>query len=349
MKTPHPDPPPQGGRESIGEYAGRRVLITGGTGFLGLNLGAALREAGAEVRTLSRSNPPSGPHPALPQRGRGNDSAWREGDSHFRGDLRDRALVEQAIEGSSVVFNLAGHSGSVSSNTEPFEDLDVNLRGQLTLLEACRRLADPPAIVFASSRLVYRPTTHMPVPESWLTGPLSLYGVHKLAGEHYHLLYEHLYGLRTVVLRITNPYGHFQRPTENRYGIINWFIHLALTDQVLPIYGEGEQLRDYVHVDDVVRAFLMAGANVGAAGMIFNVGSGTGVSFRQMAEMVVAQAGGGRIERRPWPADAARVETGDFVADVNRIAGTLGWRPTIALAGGLGGVIGQYRQMEKIR
>jgi UDP-glucose 4-epimerase len=311
-----------------GDYAGRRVLITGGTGFIGLNLATALREAGAEVRTLSRSG---------------------GGNSHFRGDLRDQALVEKAVQGSSVIFNLAAHSGSVSSNTEPFEDLDVNLKGHLTLLEACRRFPDPPVIVFASSRLVYRPATQMPVPESWLTGPLSLYGVHKLAGEHYHLLYAHLYGLRTAVLRITNPYGHVQGPAENRYGIINWFIHLSLTDQVLPVFGEGRQLRDYVHVDDVVRAFLTAGVNPAAAGKIFNVGSGVGVSFRQMAEMVVKQASSGRIELRPWPDDAARVETGDFIADVSRIGATLGWRPTAALADGLRGVIGQYRQMEKIR
>jgi UDP-glucose 4-epimerase len=188
----------------------------------------------------------------------------------------------------------------------------------------------------------------MPVSESWLTGPLSLYGVHKLAGEHYHLLYEHLYGLRTAILRITNPYGPFQGPTENRYGIINWFIHLALTDQVLPIYGDGRQLRDYIHVDDVVEAFLVAGAPGAAAGMVFNVGSGIGISFGRMAEMVVEQAGSGRIEHRPWPDEARRVETGDFVADVSRIREALGWRPTIALADGLRGVVGQYRQMEKI-
>ena len=334
------------------EYAGRRVLITGGTGFIGLNLAEALRNAGAEVRTLSRSGVIS--PPPLAGEGRVGVSPpplageGRVGAVHFRGDLRDRALVDKAIEGASVIFNLAAHSGSVSSNTEPFEDLDVNLRGHLTLLEASRRLADPPVVVFASSRLVYRPATQMPVSESWLTGPLSLYGVHKLAAEHYHLLYQHLYGLRTVVLRITNPYGHFGGPSENRYGIINWFIHLALTHQVLPIYGEGDQLRDYIHVDDVVNAFLMAGTNARATGMIFNVGSGVGVSFRQMAEMVVERAGAGRIEHRPWPDDAALVETGDFVADVSRIAGTLGWKPTTALADGLRRVIGQYREMEKI-
>lgn len=309
-------------------YAGRRVLVTGGTGFLGLNLVAALREGGADVRTLSRG---------------GGEGA------HFQGDLRDRALVEKAIKGSSVIFNLAGHSGSTSSNLEPFEDLDVNLRGQLTLLEACRHLPEPPTVVFPSSRLVYRPTTQMPVPETWLTGPLSLYGVHKLAAEHYHLLYAHLYGLKVAILRITNPYGVSPHPEDHRYSIINWFIHLAVNDQVLPVYGDGHQLRDYVHVDDVVRAFLVAGTDQRGAGQILNVGSGTGVSFRAMAETVIKAAGGGRIEARPWPDDAARVETGDFVADVARIRAALGWRPAIALDSGLREVIRQYRQMEKLR
>ena len=318
-------------------YAGKRVLVTGGTGFLGLNLVRALRAASADVRTLSRSaNSPS-------------PSGGGQGGGHFQGDLRDRALVDKAIEGASVIFNLAGHSGSTSSNLEPFEDLDVNLRGQLTLLEACRHLADPPTVVFPSSRLVYRPTKEMPVPETWLTGPLSLYGVHKLAAEHYHLLYAHLYGLKVAILRITNPYGFSPHPDEDRYSIINWFIHLAVNDHVLPVYGEGRQLRDYIHVDDVVRAFLLAGSDARAAGQIFNVGSGQGISFRTMAETVIREAGGGRIEARPWPDEAARVETGDFVADVARIKGALGWRPATALDGGLREVIRQYRQMENIR
>jgi len=324
-------------------YAQRRVLITGGTGFLGRNLVAALKEVGAKVRTLSRSSPPDPSEVA----------ELFSGVRHFRGDLRERDVVDAAVEGAQVVFNLAGHSGSISSNTEPFEDLDVNLRGQITLLEACRQLDPRPTVVFSSSRLVYRPSPQLPVPETALTGPLSLYGVHKLAAEHYHFLYAHLHRLKAVVLRITNPYGTTWSSSllvgeGGRYSIINWFIHLAVTDQVLPIYGDGHQLRDYVHVDDVTRAFLIAGANPKGAGMIFNVGSGQGVSFKTMAETVVEEAGAGRIEHRPWPAEAAMVETGDFVADVSRIAGVLGWQPTTQLAAGLRRVIGQYRQMQTV-
>src|SRR5256885_2920757 len=314
-------------------YAGRRVLVTGGTGFLGHNLVGALRAAAADVRHLHRLVNSASP------------AGGGTGGGHFQGDLRDRALVEKAIEGASVIFNLAGHSGSTSSNLEPFEDLDVNLRGQLTLLEACRHLADPPTVVFPSSRLVYRPTTQMPVPETWLTGPLSLYGVHKLAAEHYHLLYAHLYDLKVAILRITNPYGFSPHPDEDRYSIINWFIHLAVNDRVLPVYGEGHQLRDYIHVDDVVRAFLLAGTDARAAGQIFNVRSGAGGPSRTTAETLIREAGGGRIEARPWPDEAARVETGDFVADVARIKGALGWRPATGPATGLPEAIPQYRPM----
>ena len=318
---------------SAGSYAGRQVLITGGTGFIGSNLLAELLDQGARVSILARS--------PLPESG--ELGSLLKGARHFRGDVRDALLVRQAVEDQEVIFNLAGHSGSVSSNDEPFDDLDVNLRGQLELLEAVRRLGEPPVVVFASSRLVYRPAEALPVAETAPTGPVSLYGVHKLTAEMYHLLYRHLYGLRTAALRITNPYGHFQREGQNRYGIINWFIHLAVTGGELPVYGDGRQVRDYVHVDDVVRAFLAAGSDPRADGWVFNVGGGTGVAFGEMAEMVVAEAGSGRIIHRPWPEEAAKVETGDFVADIRLAEQVLGWRPAIPLTEGLRRVVAQYR------
>jgi UDP-glucose 4-epimerase len=314
-------------------YAGRRVLITGGNGFLGLNLLAALRRLGADVGILSRSEVPGG----------GELGLLAKPDRHHRGDIRDPDFVAAAVEGCAVVFNLAAHSGSISSNDEPFEDLDINLRGQLTLLEQCRLLDPLPRIVYASSRLVYQPTGDLPVCESALTGPLSLYGVHKLAGEHYHLLYRRLYGMPAVILRITNPYGAFQRGSQSRYGIINFFIHQAVHGLVLPIYGDGRQLRDYVHVDDVVRAFLAAGARDEADGKILNVGSGVGVSFQEMAEAIVRDAGSGEVKHQAWPPDAARVETGDFVADISRIGEVLGWRPAISFQEGLKAVVEHYR------
>ena len=323
--------------EQMDAYRGREVLVTGGLGFMGLNLVTALIDIGAKVRILSHSWPPSsGPLTDLLQ------------DVRFiKGDIRDETAVDEAVEGCGFVFNLAGKAGPTASNAAPFEDLDVNGRGQLVLLEACRRLAPKATIVFPSSRLVYAPTDRLPVDESAATGPLSVYGVHKLAAEHYHRIYERLYGLKTVILRITNPYGRFQRPEQNRYGIINWFIHLAVHDEALPVFGEGQQLRDYVHVQDVVRAYLLTGSSERAVGETLNVGGGQPVTFRRMAEMIVHAAKRGHIKSVPWPADAAKVETGDFAADISRVESLIGWRPSIGLEEGIIDVVRQYERADE--
>ena len=186
----------------------------------------------------------------------------------------------------------------------------------------------------------------MSAAETEPTIPLSIYGIHKLAAERYLLLYERLYGLRVTILRITNPYGPFQRPEQNRYGIINWFIHEALHDHTLTVYGDGKQLRDYIHVDDAVEAMLAAGLSPEADGKIFNVGSGRGVSFVEMAEHIIKAAGRGRLKHVEWPADAALVETGDFIADTSLIEKELGWKARIPLETGIEDVIARYAKFD---
>jgi UDP-glucose 4-epimerase len=310
-------------------YAGRLVTVTGGFGFLGANLSARLVEAGARVRVFCRSYPAREQilEPVLQRV------------EFCQGDLRDTAALERTIAGCDIVFNLAGRSGSAGSNAAPLADLEVNARGHLNLLEVCRRTNPRVRIVFASSRLVYEPSQSLPVAETAPVGPLSVYGIHKLAAEQYHLLYSRLYDLEAVVLRLTNPYGPMQRPDQSQYGIINWFIHQALSGKPLPVYGEGKQLRDYIHVGDVTRAFMLAGVNPAASGEIFNVGSGQPIAFREMAELVIHEAGRGHIESRPWPGDAAKVETGNFVADISRIQDVLQWQPDIPLREGIADVI----------
>ena len=318
-------------------FRGRDVLVTGGVGFMGLNLVTALLEVGAQVRILGRSWPPSS----------GMLADLLHEVRFVKGDIRDETAVDEAVEGCAFLFNLAGKAGPTASNAAPFEDLDVNGRGQLVILEACRRLAPQATVVFPSSRLVYAPTDRLPVDESAATGPLSVYGVHKLAAEQYHRIYARLYGLKTVILRITNPYGRFQRAEQNRYGIINWFIHLAVHDEALPVFGDGRQLRDYVHVQDVVRAFLLAGSSPKAVGKTLNVGGGHPVTFHRMAEMVVHAASRGHIKSVPWPAEAAKVETGDFSADIRAIDALLGWRPAIGLEEGITDVVRQYERADE--
>lgn len=317
-------------------YAQKRVLVTGGLGFMGFNLVRALQQTDARLSVLSRSWPP------LP----GSVESTLGGVSFFHGDIRDPAVVDEAVAGCEVIFHLAGKSGPAASNASPLEDLDVNSRGLLTLLDACRHLNNPVKIVFPSSRLVYGASPKQPTPESAPTAPLSVYGIHKWAAEQYLLLYERLYGMRVSILRITNPYGPFQRPEQNRYGVVNWFIHQAMHDQALTVYGDGAQLRDYIHVDDVVDAFLVAGAAPEADGRIFNVGSGRGISFLEMATLIVRTARRGSIKHVEWPADAAVVETGDFIADTTLIGEHLGWQARIPFEAGIKDVIERYAQLE---
>jgi nucleoside-diphosphate-sugar epimerase len=312
-------------------YSGRLVLVTGGLGFIGSNLVLRLLNSGARVRVMDHSWP-----------GAGSTALDRGTIEFLRADVRDATALQEAVHGCSVLFNLAGRSGSAASNSSPLEDLDINARGHLTILEACRQFAPELKVVFPSSRLVYAPTTQLPVAESAVIGPLSIYGIHKLVGEHYHLLYGRIHGIRSTVLRITNPYGPHQRRDQSRYGIINWFIHRALSGQDLPIYGDGSQLRDYVHVDDVVHALMTAGRSEQADGRIFNVGGGHPVAFKDMAELVIAHTHSGCIRFVEWPQDAASVETGDFVADIGLIERVLGWAPTVGLELGIEDTIRKY-------
>jgi UDP-glucose 4-epimerase len=321
-------------RDLAAAYSGKRVLVTGGLGFMGFNLVRALQAAEARLSVLS----PSWPQP-------GGLESNLSGVTFFKGDIRDAAVVEDAVGACDLIFHLAGKSGSVASNASPLDDLDVNIRGTLTLLESCRRLNAGAKIIFPSSRLVYGASAGQPTTEAAPTAPLSVYGIHKRAAEEYLLLYQRLHGVRASILRITNPYGPFQRPEQNRYGIVNWFIHEAMHDRPLPIYGNGAQLRDYIHIDDVVDAMLTAGVAPDADGRIFNVGSGRGVSFLEMAECIIRAAGRGRIQHVDWPADAALVETGDFVADTSLIAECLGWKARIPFESGIEDVIDRYGEL----
>lgn len=310
-------------------------MVTGGFGFIGSNLVLRLLQLGAEVRVLARSWPPLS---------EGLDEYEVPNVRLFKGDIRDEAVVHEAAEQCDFVFHLAGKSGASASNESPLEDLDVNCRGLLLLLNALRHLAPKAVLVFPSSRLVYAPNLPLPISELAATQPLSIYGAHKLASENYLHIYRNEFGLNSAVLRITNPYGPFQRPEQRSYGVINQFIHEAVRGQTITLFGEGEQLRDYIHIDDVVDAMVMVAASPAAWNGTYNVASGIGTSLAELARLIVEIAAGGKVEHVPWPESEARVETGDFCADVSRIKATIGWAPQVALREGIAGVISRLQK-----
>lgn len=310
------------------------VLVVGGLGFIGVNLVRRLVLEQARVTVLT------------PSRGRHAEQAdkfERQGVILVEGDLRDRELMPGLVQPQAIVFNLAGQSGAVRSMADPWSDLDVNLCGTLVLLDALRHVNPTAKLVTAGSRLEYGRLDAMPAVESVMGVPLSVHAIHKRTVDQYLRLYRELFGLRFAIARITNPYGPGQPAERTAYGIINRFIHLALADDTLTLYGDGRQLRDYIHVDDVVLALLALAESAESDGGAYNVASGSGTAMADLAAMVIEIAGGGRLAHVEWPPLAAQVEAGDFVASITRIREDIGWKPVIGLRDGLSRTVSFYR------
>ncbi len=314
--------------------ANMKVCVAGGLGFIGINLVDRLLRDGAAVTILT---PSRARHAATAA------DVERRGAKIVEGDIRDLEMMRTLVDGQDLVFNLSGQSGAVRSMEDPWSDLDLNLRGNLVLLEAVRAATSRPKVIFAGSRLQYGKPNAIPVREDQLGDPLCIHAIHKRTVEDYLKLYAHLFGVRYAVARITNPYGVGQPAGRTAYGVINRLIHLALSDQAMSIYGDGTQLRDYVHVSDVAEALIVIGLADQADGRAYNVASGTGARMIDVANDIIRIAGRGHIQHVEWPALAKQIETGDFVADVGRAAQELGWTPKWTLGAGLEDTIAHYR------
>ena len=309
-------------------YRGRHVMITGGLGFIGSNLAHHLVELGADVLLVDSLIPDYG----------GNLFNVSEIRDRLRvniADVRQSSTMNHLVRGHDVIFNLAGQVSHIDSMEDPYNDLEINCRGQLAILEACRRHNPETKVVFAGTRQVYGRPDSLPVTEQHLVRPTDINGINKAAGENYHLVYNNVFGVRACSLRLTNVYGPRQLIKHNRQGFIAWFIRQALQDGEIQIYGDGRQIRDFVYVDDVAEAFLRAGADPRADGRVFNVGGLEPIAHRDLVELLVSVAGSGRVRFVDWPPDKKAIDIGDFHADWSLIEATLGWRPMTRLRSGL--------------
>jgi nucleoside-diphosphate-sugar epimerase len=310
------------------EFEGSRALVFGGTGFLGSHIVSALQDAGARVTIFDLREPRAGAHA----------HAGADAPRTIVGNVTDPEAVRSAIAGADHIFAFAGGSGAVRSLANPIGDLRTSCEAQLVLLEAMREVAPAASVVFPGSRLEYGKARSLPVSEEHRLHGTSPYALHKIACDGYYHIYAEAHGLHTVVLRISNPYGAHTSGDSARigYGIVNRFVDMAMAGETIPLYGGGGQLRDLIFVDDVVRAVLLASVADGAWGSSVNIGSGEGVSLRDVAEAVVAEVGCGGVDvDAPWPVDAAAVETGDFYFDVSCARELLGWEPRVGLDEGV--------------
>ncbi len=316
-------------------YRGRKILVTGGAGFIGLNLVERLVELGADVTIYDY---------AMSRSAEVMAEQYRDRLRLCQGDIRDEAKVEEAVRGKDILFNLAGKSGAADSNKSSLIDLDVNCRGHLTLLEACRRINPGAAVVFPSSRLVYGRPRQLPVDEDHPLQPESFYAVHKTTVEHYLQVYARQFDLRSAVLRISNPYGPLQGHDERIYGVANKFVQAAVDNQPIRLFGDGTQKRDYLYIDDLVDALLKSGIKASSPPLVMNIGGREVVSLQQLAELIVRLAGTGSIEHVTWPEEFLSVETGNYYGCLQRAENHLAWQPVTSLEDGLGKTIERYRK-----
>ena len=312
-------------------------MITGGVGFIGSNLARRLVELGAEVLLVDSLIPDYG----------GNLYNIQDVASRLRlniADVRMQTTMEALVRNQDIIFNLAGQVSHIDSMRDPYTDLEINCRAQLSILEACRKYNRTVRVVFAGTRQVYGRPDYLPVDEKHLVRPADINGVNKAAGEYYHLLYNNVFDVRACSLRLTNVYGPRQLIKHNRQGFIGWFIRLALEGREIQVFGDGSQLRDFVYVDDAADAFLRAGASDTCDGDVFNVGGDAPISHRELTQLLVSIAGRGSVRFVEWPAEKKRIDIGSFYSDSSKFRVATGWTPAVSLADGLRRTLEFYRE-----
>ena len=317
-------------------YAGRRVLITGGLGFIGSNLARALVGLGARVTIVDSLIPEYGGN-------RRNLAGVAARVRVHLADVRDWPRLPDLIRGQDFLFNLAGQTSHMDSMTDPQTDLDINCRAQLAILEACRQHNPGIRIVFASTRQIYGRPDYLPVDERHPLRPVDVNGINKLAGESFHLLYSRVHGIAATALRLTNTIGPRMRVRDARQTFVGVWIRRLVEGEPFEVWG-GEQWRDFTYVDDAVDAFLLAAARPEAVGEVFNLGGPPRVTLARLAEMLVELNGGGSFVVRAFPADRRKIDIGDYYADDRRIRRRLGWRPRVDLRTALARTLAYYQK-----
>jgi UDP-glucose 4-epimerase len=257
-------------------------------------------------------------------------------------DVRDQYSMNHLVQGQDILFNLAGQTSHMDSMQDPYTDLDINCRAQLSILEACRNHNPGIKIVFASTRQIYGKPEYLPVDEKHLLQPVDVNGINKMAGEWYHLLYSRIYGIRACSLRLTNTIGPRMRVKDARQTFLGAWTRLLVQGELFEVWG-GDQLRDFTYVDDAVEALLIAASQESTRGRVFNLGGDCVISLKDLAGMFIEVNGGGSYVIRSYPEDRIPIDVGNYYADFGLIRSALGWAPRVPLREGLKRILEFYR------
>lgn len=313
----------------MGSFDNKKIIITGGLGFLGSSLAVKLSQANAKITIIDNLSPLYGSNYFNLHK------ANMKNINIIIGDIRNKGIFKNTIKNSDLIFHFAAQVSYIDSLNMPYEDLEINVTGTLNILEAIRSYNKDARLFFSSSRMVLGPAQQNKINEEHPTNPISLYGIHKLTSENYLLTYYKDFAIRSTIFRISNPYGPRQQIKHSKYSLVGWFIRQAMENKTIEIFGEGKQTRDYIYVDDIIDAITQLTKNENSSGEIFNIGYGKSTEFREMVNKIIEIVGKGKISFVDWPENYEKIETGDIQIDTSKIFNYTGWKAKIDLEEGI--------------
>jgi UDP-glucose 4-epimerase len=324
------------GPAELQSLSGARALITGGLGFIGSNLAGRLVQLGADVTLVDAMIPEYGGNLF-------NIAAIRDRVKVNFSDICDRHAMDWLIRDQDYIFHLAGQVSHVMSLTDPYPDIEYNIKGTLVVMEAVRRYSPRARVVFTGTRGQYGAAVRLPVAEDAPTHPKGIYEISNLTAEKIIQVYDDIHGIHSVLLRLTNIYGPRAQMKHPHYGVVNWFVRVALDGGSIKVFGDGQIKRDFLYVDDCVDAILQSAVTDQARGQILNVGIDRPTNFLQLAQTLIRVARSGRWEFAPFSPERKSQEPGDFYSDIAKITKLVGWRPATSLEEGLRQTVDFYR------
>lgn len=316
-------------------FKAKKALITGGMGFIGSALAHRLVELGSVVTIVDAMIPGYGGNYF-------NINSIKNRVKVKIADIRKQRVTNELVKDKDLVFNLAGTLSHVDSMRDPYTDLDINCRSHVFILEAARKYNPDVKIIFAGTRSQYGKPEYLPVDEKHPMNPADINGINNIAAESYHLLYNKIYGIPVVSLRLTNTYGPGHQMRHSRQGIINWLIRLIMDNKEVELFGNGKQIRDCNYIDDVVEAFILAGISNKPGGEVYNLG-GSHANLLDIVKLLIYLTGRGSYRIVSFPKDIKAIEIGDYIADYSKIKKHLGWEPKVSIKEGLKRTIEFYK------
>lgn len=319
------------------EFTGKKVLITGGLGFIGSNLAISLVKLGAEVTLADAMIPEYGANVF--------NIEPIKGDVHINySNVCDEHSMNYLVKDKDYIFHLAGQVSHIKSMTNPFPDIEMNIKGTAVLMEACKKYNRDAVVVRSGTRGQYGTVVNLPVTEDAPTNPKGIYEISNLTAEKIIKVYHDNFGIRCVLLRLTNIYGPRAQMRTHHYGVANWFVRLAIENETIQVFGDGQLKRDFLYVDDCVDALLMSAAKEDAYGQIFNVGVDKPVTFIELVKTIIDISKSGKWEFAPFSPERAAQEPGDFFSDITKIKKHVGWSPKVSLKSGMEFTVKYYRE-----